>query len=287
MSTSEMHTFILVFPMLVEDLIEGGIDMEQEIWQLFSLLRQIMDICFAKSLSRDMIDIFDCLVNQHHNLYLKLFNDTLKPKFHNMQHYSQIMRMSGPLSHLSLLRYESKHRELKNITSSTTSRKNPCHTIAVKEQLRLCYRLIGKRGLSPEFELEDGDSLDSETLRIQLTESVKCIPENFSGTCLDVSWVQINGTKYKVGSILVIDVDPEGFIEFGKILNIFANEEERVLFACEKIIVKSFIEELHAYEVINSFEKTCCLAENLVSPYLAIHHCLNDGRDVLSLRHAL
>ena len=54
----------------------------------------------------------------------------------------------------------SKNRELKYIATST-SRKNPCHTIAVKEQLRLCYRLIGKRGLSPQFELGYGDSLNS------------------------------------------------------------------------------------------------------------------------------
>ena len=132
-----------------------------------------------------MIGILNSLVNQHHNLYLKLFNDTLKPKFHNMKQYSEIMRMSGPLSRLSFLRYESKYRELKYIATSTTSRKKPCHTIAVKKQLRLCYLLIGKRRLSPQIELGDGDSLNSISLRLQ---------------------VKINGTKYNVGLIVVIHV---------------------------------------------------------------------------------
>ena len=97
----------------------------------------------------------------------------------------------------------------------------------------------------------------------------------------------MNATKYKIGWIVVIEVIPDGFLEFGKFFNIFANEEQRVLFICEKIVVQSFNEELHAYEVINSYEKTCCLAVNMISPYLAIYHSSADGWHMVSVRHSI
>ncbi|XP_033229734.1 uncharacterized protein LOC117181282 [Belonocnema kinseyi] len=288
MSESEMHTFILIFPMLVEDIVEGGINIENEIWQYFSVLRQIMDICFAKSLRTELIDILDSLVNQHHNLYLKLFNDPLKLKFHNMKHYSLVIKMSGPLSHLNLLRFESKHRELKAIAISTTSRINPCHTIAVKEQLRLCHCLLGKHGLPPKFELGHGYNLECASLstHFNITQDALSI-DKFSGPWLDVKWVDINGIDYNIGSVVVLDVNPDGFLEFGKILNILANEDQHVLFIYEKLVAQSFNEEIHAYEIVNSNQITFSLAENLLSPFLAIHHYLSDGRDIVSLRHAV
>lgn len=213
MSASEMRTSILIFPIICSDLIKGGIDTKKGIWQLFALLRQIMDICFAKSLRIETLDLLDTLVTRHHDLYIKLFNDTLKPKFHNIKHFSLAIRMSGPLSYLSLLRFESKHRVLKTMILSTTSRKNPCHTIAIKEQLRLCYRFLSNQGLVSDFEYGGTSSLES-IFSLSVNEILHCesIPSMLlSGPCLDVSWIKFNGVKYKSNSFIILDVDCDGY----------------------------------------------------------------------------
>ena len=196
--------------------------------------------------------------------------------------------MSGPLSHLNLLRFESKHRELKAIAMSTASRINPYHTIAVNEQLRLCHRLLGKLGLTPKFELGHCYSLECVSLSAHFNIIQDALPiDNFLGSWLDVKWVDINGIKYNIGSVVVLDVNPDEFLEFGKILNILANGDQRVLFICEKLIAQSFNEEIHAYEIFSSNQVTCCSAENLLSPFLAIHHYLSDGKGIVSLRHTV
>lgn len=142
---------------LVSHIIEGSIDLTDEVWQFFFLLREIMDICFAKSTRVNTLDVLESLIFQHHTLYCKIFNDTLKPKHHNMIHYSKIIKMSGPLSHLSVMRFESKHRELKAIATATTSRLNICHTIILKKQLRLCHRLSSKISFSRKYEYGIGE----------------------------------------------------------------------------------------------------------------------------------
>ena len=113
-----MLSFILIFPMLVHDL---EVDLSNEVWLFFVTIRKIIGICFTKSLNIEMIDFLNLQISIHHDLYLKLFNDTLKPMHHNMMHYPEIIKQSGPLAYLSVMRFKSKHKELKTIATATTS----------------------------------------------------------------------------------------------------------------------------------------------------------------------
>lgn len=285
MSASEMHTFVLIFPFLVSHIIEGSIDLTDEIWQFFFLLREIMDICFAKSTQANTLDVLESLIFQHHTLYCKLLNDTLKPKHHNMIHYSKIIKMSGPLSHLSVMRFESKHRELKAIATGTTSRLNICHTIALKEQLRLCHRLSSKIGFSRKYEYGSGEIFECLSQCDRYFKFQDSIPRTFVNSCLSVQWVNIYGIIYRIGTFIMLDVNPEGFPHFGKIIKIFLNEDQQVCFVCESMIVDSFIEYMHAYQVTASENFTCYLYENLCSPFLVIYYCSADGTEFITLRY--
>ncbi len=68
----------------------------------------------------------------------------------------------GPLGKLSSMRCESKHRINKIIANATTSRLNICKTIAIKNQLKFCQRLLNNDGNSDFFEF---GPIDSESLQ--------------------------------------------------------------------------------------------------------------------------
>jgi len=71
-----------------------------------------------------------------------LFRIGLKPKHHHMVHYPLIMQKSGPINIFSSIRYEAKHKELKDAANAITSYKNIAYTLALKQQLQLAYRLL-------------------------------------------------------------------------------------------------------------------------------------------------
>lgn len=54
------------------------------------------------------------------------------------------MSQVEPLTHISSMRFESKHRELKVTSSSITNRKNICYTLSLKHQLKLAYNFISQ-----------------------------------------------------------------------------------------------------------------------------------------------
>lgn len=84
-------------------------------------MKQIIDIVFDKCLQIEDIKLCKLLVTEHHNLYIKLFNTNLKPKFHHMLHYSLIIEQNGPLSLIWSMHFESKHKQLKDTAKSITS----------------------------------------------------------------------------------------------------------------------------------------------------------------------
>jgi len=62
-----------------------------------------------------------------------------------MVHYPMIIKKCGPLSLIWSMRFESKHKELKETAKSITSRKNACYTLALKHQLNVAYRILSTK----------------------------------------------------------------------------------------------------------------------------------------------
>lgn len=70
-------------------------------WDLYILLREIMDIAFSKNTNRNICEFLSINVQEHNELYMKLSNSHLKPKFNFLTHYPFVMQKVGPLSALS------------------------------------------------------------------------------------------------------------------------------------------------------------------------------------------
>ena len=284
-SASEMFTFIMMFPMLVEDLID--IDCTNEMWLFFITLKEIFVLCFSKKITLEMCDVLDSKIDLHHELYIKLFEDTLKPKHHNMRHYTFVIRKSKPLSHLAVMRFESKHKDLKAIATSTSSRVNIPYTMAFKEQLRLCWRFMFGSGMKIKLDFGSaGEALSSEDFNRQFGHFL-ADESTFSPPCLSVEWVNFSGIRYKLGSFPAGDVKPDNFIEFGKISAVFVNEIGDVCFLMEMFSSDCFEDDLHAYEICKTEKMLCVLLEDLLSPFLVIHHQVESGKEFISLKYDL
>lgn len=100
MSASEMLFFVRHFGLMIGDLVPE----EEEVWQLYIRLIQILDIVTAPFVSTDLITYLTTLIAEHHELYCKLFFKTLKPKHHIMVHYPRIINFIGPLIHVWSMR---------------------------------------------------------------------------------------------------------------------------------------------------------------------------------------
>ncbi|RYA67249.1 hypothetical protein DD595_26405, partial [Enterobacter cloacae complex sp. 4DZ3-17B2] len=67
MTSSEMQNFILMFSMLVGDLVP-----HDDVWQLYLILRQIVDIVLSRRVQKGCGPLLSNLVTEHHTLFNKL-----------------------------------------------------------------------------------------------------------------------------------------------------------------------------------------------------------------------
>lgn len=112
-----------------------------------------------------------------HEMYVRLFNKTLKPKHHFATHYPTLIKKFGPLRFLSSMRFEANHRFLKNYTKNTASRKDLSYSIVRKLQYNFASFLQNADALQDKFKtfkprltrLIDEDYFPSITPSAELT----------------------------------------------------------------------------------------------------------------------
>eukprot|EP00794_Sanderia_malayensis_P008428 gene8428-9329_t len=93
-NATQMWCFMIYLPMWIGHLVPA----EDEMWTLFCLFREIMDLCFCPEVSLEQTYYLESLVSEHNELFMKLApNSHLKPKFHFMTDYGEALRRNGPL----------------------------------------------------------------------------------------------------------------------------------------------------------------------------------------------
>lgn len=135
MTASQSFCFVRHFGVLVGDLIPN----DDKSWRLYLALMRVIDIALEKTVPKSTSIYFNVLVKELMGLYKKLGN-TIKPKFHFLLHYAIVFKMCGPVAHLSCMRFEGKHRQLKQSAVTNMSRVNLQYSVGVKHQLKLCSR---------------------------------------------------------------------------------------------------------------------------------------------------
>lgn len=147
MNAREMWTFCHFIPLMIGD----KIPYEDEYWKLVCYLIQIMDIILLPEFDEKLLNELEKKIEIHHNQYIKLFGD-LKPKFHNLVHYPNMIRKIGPPKIYSTYRFEAKHRNIIEYTKNTNSRLNIAKSVGIKLALNFSNRLINERGFTFEIQ---------------------------------------------------------------------------------------------------------------------------------------
>lgn len=271
-SASEMCTLVKFLGLLIGDLIPHT----TEVWQLYMNLREIICIIMAPMFTKESCKLLEVLISEHHILYMDLFKESLKPKHHYLIHYPQIMKKMGPLKHVSCIRFEAKHKEIKQNAKVITSRRNPSYTLALKHQLGLAHRFLTNKGFENRF--STGVVLkDIVTELHDYNMFKKVLPEDIDKTYFSVSWININGTVYKPG--MIIELNSEDMIRsFGYIQHIVTNINHNVYYIYRKVETLVFSQHVHAFQVAQTNIWGCIAHVKLSSFVPNSIHTMTDGK---------
>lgn len=246
MTAREMMCFVHLFPLMIGDLIPE----DDEVWLFMLGLLEIIDILLSFEISRDLVERLRFLITKHHEEYVQLFNDTLKPKHHLLLHYCSVILQSGPPRNFWSFRFEAKHKEFKTYARSITSRKNIGVSLAKKFQLKFAYFLM--QADIPVFTIQSEHAL--------ITKHMDLI-EAFSGGrryhCF--SMCNYKSKKYRHGFFIC------QYLDAASVDNVLIFQiEEIVMFdgsqslhaVCKKIKVDKYYDHYAAYAIdVNDAEE--------------------------------
>lgn len=278
LSASEMLVLVRYFGLIIGDFVP----INDPVWHLYILLRQILDLVTSLSLQIDSCELLQILIVEHHELYLKFSRQHLKPKHHFMLHYHTMLKKFGPLIALWSMRFEAKHRISKIAANTTSNRRNICKTLAIKHQLQL-NDLFFKGSLPSHFETGPPNILSD----LELEVLKKCLQLNFIRSIVKCPWVSIKGTKYKPKLVLTLDIYENDLPIFGIIEDIVVFNDTLVIFKCMRTNTVIFDDHVFSYEVKLGDECTFVYHHALLSYIPNNINVLPNGRSYVTLRSSI
>uniref|UniRef100_A0A2S2NZU9 Uncharacterized protein n=1 Tax=Schizaphis graminum TaxID=13262 RepID=A0A2S2NZU9_SCHGA len=285
MSASEMLCFVRYFGLIVGELVPT----ETEIWQLYIVLRKIIDICCARVLQPECSHLLDTLVSEHNRLYLYFSNSSLKPKYHILTHYGRLLLANGPISLTSSLRFESKHKVLKAFANAIPCRINLGYTLAHKLQLQMVNHFLNQTGINPDL-LKVGSCKNLNTFDEFSRQLFNILPIELKHVIISTAWIEFRGISYKPGMLVILEINLNNCI-FGKIINIIIGNSRIPYIVCELFLTVGFDSHFHAYEITKYNEKEInqigCYIKDLPDPTPTVLRVLGNGNMYASLRYAL
>lgn len=229
MSASEMLALTVYFGILVGDLVPD----EEPIWNFYILLVKIVDILLERLFTEQLIEYLQLLIKEHHSIYMDLFQENLKPKYHLLLHYPTVIRRIGPPRFYWCMRYEAFHRLLKQTAKSVTCRKNLLHTLSLKQQLRMSNRFLCKKGFEKKIEFGPRYSIPENILKkFELSKNV-----------VGVSWININNIIYRKDFSIQFSET-----QFAQIKYMLTNEGN-IYFLLKPLETVGFAEHVQAFQI--------------------------------------
>lgn len=159
-SACEMLSLILNFNLIFGSLIPEN----DEVWELYLYLRKILLFTLKHVLDDELKYTFQQIITSFLKLYQKLFGE-LKYKFHLLTHYPRIVQKFGPISSLSTLRFESKHKIFKDSINVSANRKNILKSLAKQSQYIYADFLLNFNFTDSFFEYKEHEEVSKESLK--------------------------------------------------------------------------------------------------------------------------
>jgi len=196
LSASEMLFLINNLCLLIDNLIP----MRNKFWKLYLLLREIVCIATLDHLTSNTHRLLEISIMKYLKLHIDLLGNYLKPKHHNLVHYPRMIEKYGPLKNLSCMRFQAKHKQVIAYSKIMSSQKNIAYSLALKHQLKLCYRFVCNEGFGNRISHGAIIGNFSETKERLYLKSTISFTKYRSFQCFN--WIQINGTRYEINNII-------------------------------------------------------------------------------------
>ncbi|XP_055902990.1 uncharacterized protein LOC129939135 [Eupeodes corollae] len=241
----EMMAFIFYFPLMVADRIPE----KDEVWIFFLNFLEIVEILLYFNISNDLIEHLAELIRQYHLDYVRLFNDTLKPKHHFMVHYPLVIRKSGVPRNFWCFQFEAKHKEFKKYARVINSRRKIPITLSFKFQLKFAHFLLNET--SPEI-VSFADCHMQNTCFSDFIHNYK-VRQGISSDFKIFSQCIYYGKRFKVGYFITQSLDsiPETALLFQIKEVVKFSEEKFPYLLCQRVQIISFRKHYAAMEIGN------------------------------------
>lgn len=181
------------------------------VWPSVESLQKVVQICYSTEIHEHDIAMLTKNIKTHLQAILDVFNLQLIPKHHLLLHYPQIICDMGPISHMSMLRYEAKHKSLKTFAKRGNNFINITKTIAVRNQAELVYR-----GFTYCDEINCGRiSLTNIAEFSELEKIVVAKMYDTNEMVCEIEWFKCNNLTFRKGFVIL---HQNHLHEIGKIL---------------------------------------------------------------------
>lgn len=189
MSARESYCFVKYITLIVGDYIPK----DDIVWTYILKLKELTDFLLKDFFSNVDILCLKTLIMQHHELYMNIFNENLKPKHHLLCHYPRIIENCGPVKHISCMRLESKNKEIKEYAKVCYSRKNLPYTLGKKCNYKFAFQTLFDKNLNVEISNVNGKL----KLKTDLQYFNKIDLSRFEETVYSVSKIKYKGVIFK------------------------------------------------------------------------------------------
>lgn len=254
------------------------------VWRFYLIVREIVEIVTCPYFVKGTDLYLRTLIQEHHEMYVEITGENLKPKHHRMLYFPEILRRNGPLVDVTALLSERKHRMGKMYAHIMNSRIDLPLSVSIKVQLQLCYQLMS-------FECEPCSVFTGvKKSLITCLESYQqfhaLLPFNLLDTISTAQCVEINGTSYRKGMVVVLGLN-DMLPEFGGIAHIVL-QNDAVKFVIRKKITIDYRNHFCTYAVKDTNEFVYLSQSDFLSHVpLWQRTAVDDGEPVVSMKFAL
>ena len=273
-------------------LIASSIPEDDDHWQCYLKLLNIIDICLSPIATTDVCGLLKVLIEEHHTAFKALYpNWSITPKMHYMIHYPEQILALGPLIRAWTMRLEAKLHILK-CAGHVSNFKNITQTISHRHQRLMCYEFSAGGVFQSSLECGPcfGDvPLCDEPLLLR-DQICNAIPDlNTDTTIHRTSWVKINGILYKTNNAYILckvskqDLAEPTFV-FGCIEEIRIIGSTFALFTVTVAESQYFDDHYHAYVVKRTSDRLVVLPEALVDATV-LHSRTLAGKLYINLKY--
>ncbi|KAL1448325.1 hypothetical protein WDU94_005541 [Cyamophila willieti] len=279
-TASEMLTLVRYFGLMAGSFVPS----KDRVWELFLLLRKLLNELFTHRVYEENFIPLIETIQDFNKLYYSLAKTNLKPKFHFLLHYPQMLKRFGPLTQIWAMRFEGKHRVFKIAARSSNNKINICKTTALRNQLNLNNMFFQGKGFN--F-LSVGKKKALKLLEMQPLIDANIMNSSFVGLNFNVPFVTVDGISFHIGDIVLVDIafHVEDF-KFCLIESIFIeNNTNEISFLCMKLDCLGFDFHSYAHEVEFTNTRLLLMRKQLFSPVMPhTLTILSDSRKMITLR---